>query len=999
MRIQSNVSSLQTYNCITNNTTQLKKPMEKLSSGLRINRAADDAAGLAISEKMRAQIREGNRCTQNTEEGISLANTADGAMQEMTEILQSIRKLCVQGANGIYEDVDREMINMEVRAKLDELERICSSSNFNGIPLFEGKIRNYITETVNKLPDGFLAQWGSIGGLNAQTTFENAPVAQKSSVTMELNGVTSGADMMGRTFTLKNVYGSAYTFAIYGTTSTGTVPAPPGTIGINVNPSDTIEQVVQKISSATQSYVSATASYQAGPPEAVKFEAPLLSKSQSLTSPPYVSPPIANADGVSGNNMSVTCINEIPTLTSPGGVINYGNDKQAFYELSMKNLTSAQIDDLVQNTINVGNKVSFGFQIGGSSSTNVVLHPDASGNVSQADLLAAFKALGSVTSGGNTITFTDSVPAGKIKITLNSSSSLVDLSSAGSSITEVNRSPSSGTQYVTSDRANVTMVQTAPGSNESFAKFELKVDPSTFEVSTKPKSMNVNGYTFTFYDSSVKYVASATSPNPNSYSGTLIDVRGKTQAQIMSALANGIGGFQASKPISGTTITLTYPYMGAASASASGTTISMGYAVPGTGTSTSQILMSSAYLNMDDAKVVFNLSSFMPGGVLDKTALAKTGFILGSTKFQFTNGSPAASDYRAIDIASCTDYASIAAKIQAATGVKTVDTANGVDIVYTPRTPFSSKISYQGGIPGQKGLFAAGTQNFTGGTNVGSSFAELDFSNVNLSSINNTGFRVTCATCPSEYINVIFSNLGKDIPPNFEVTDPATGEKRTITNVVIDPSKATSSAQLVQAIVNQSTPQLKHFTGFRVSPDDPSVLIAEDKRWGDLKDPANNPLKGEVLSGVFANFEVELKECEEHLDTTIQIYVGSYPKHQWIDIRLPALSLENLKLDDPVFDLTDEAMASFWMYRTSDALDLVTSKRALIGADTNRLEYANSQISNSVTQMASSESRLRDMDMAKGVMQQVKASILIESSQAMLMQANKLPQSVLQMLS
>ena len=117
----------------------LNKDMEKLSSGLRINRAGDDASGLAVSEKMRSQIRGLNQASQNAQNGISFIQTTEGYLQETTDLMQRIRELAVQSSNGIYSDEDRMQIQVEVSALVSEVDRIASSAQFNGMNMLTGR--------------------------------------------------------------------------------------------------------------------------------------------------------------------------------------------------------------------------------------------------------------------------------------------------------------------------------------------------------------------------------------------------------------------------------------------------------------------------------------------------------------------------------------------------------------------------------------------------------------------------------------------------------------------------------------------------------------------------------------------------------------------------------------------------------------------------------------------------------------------------------------------
>ena len=141
MRIQHNIMAMNAYRNYNNNASALSKNLEKLSSGYKINRAGDDAAGLAISEKMRAQITGLNAASKNVKDGISLVKTAEGAMQEIQDMLNRMDYLATQSANGTYQDeVDREALQKEVNQLKDEINRIADSANFNGIKLLDGSL-------------------------------------------------------------------------------------------------------------------------------------------------------------------------------------------------------------------------------------------------------------------------------------------------------------------------------------------------------------------------------------------------------------------------------------------------------------------------------------------------------------------------------------------------------------------------------------------------------------------------------------------------------------------------------------------------------------------------------------------------------------------------------------------------------------------------------------------------------------------------------------------
>lgn len=139
MVINNNMSSLFASRQEGLNTEALKTSMERLSSGQKINKAGDDAAGLAISEKMRSQIRGLNQASRNIGDAVSFVQVAEGYLQETTDVLQRIRELAVQASNGVYSDEDRMQIQVEVSQLVAEVDRIASSAQFNGMNLLTGR--------------------------------------------------------------------------------------------------------------------------------------------------------------------------------------------------------------------------------------------------------------------------------------------------------------------------------------------------------------------------------------------------------------------------------------------------------------------------------------------------------------------------------------------------------------------------------------------------------------------------------------------------------------------------------------------------------------------------------------------------------------------------------------------------------------------------------------------------------------------------------------------
>ena len=143
MKINHNIAALNAYRNLAVNNTTTAKSLEKLSSGLRINRAADDAAGLAISEKMRSQIRGLDMAERNALDAVSFVQTAEGALSSTHSILQRMRELAVQAANDSNTEVDRDAIQQEINQLTNEVNRIANTTEFNTKKLLNGDLGIY----------------------------------------------------------------------------------------------------------------------------------------------------------------------------------------------------------------------------------------------------------------------------------------------------------------------------------------------------------------------------------------------------------------------------------------------------------------------------------------------------------------------------------------------------------------------------------------------------------------------------------------------------------------------------------------------------------------------------------------------------------------------------------------------------------------------------------------------------------------------------------------
>ena len=221
MRIQHNIMAMNAYRNYNTNNSALSKNLEKLSSGYAINRAGDDAAGLAISEKMRAQITGLNTAQNNAQDGISLVQTAEGALTEVHDMLNRMYELANKAANGTYESSNRAEIQKEVDQLADEINRISETANFNGIKLLNGDMGRTVDVTAQD--NGIIGVRiygggeGEIQG-NVNVTLTSAGVVGLTgpgagNITWEPVGTSALAGKDGGTITFKAVVGGGATEA------------------------------------------------------------------------------------------------------------------------------------------------------------------------------------------------------------------------------------------------------------------------------------------------------------------------------------------------------------------------------------------------------------------------------------------------------------------------------------------------------------------------------------------------------------------------------------------------------------------------------------------------------------------------------------------------------------------------------------------------------------------------------------------------------------------
>jgi flagellin len=218
MRINHNIAALNTYRQLNSASTAQSKSMEKLSSGLRINRAGDDAAGLAISEKMRGQIRGLEMGSKNAQDGISLIQTAEGALNETHSILQRMRELAVQSSNDTNTDADRGELQKEINQLTEEMDRIADTTEFNTKKLLNGDLKGVTEElgNVNFDNQGDSALFSNVAATTAAVAGTPGTEANET-----INVKVTDYDAAGGTFSLEWTAQDGQTNTITGVAAAG----------------------------------------------------------------------------------------------------------------------------------------------------------------------------------------------------------------------------------------------------------------------------------------------------------------------------------------------------------------------------------------------------------------------------------------------------------------------------------------------------------------------------------------------------------------------------------------------------------------------------------------------------------------------------------------------------------------------------------------------------------------------------------------------------------
>lgn len=1031
--VQSSNSGTSTLRHMGGTQKDLSSNLEKLSSGYAINKAADDAAGLAISEKMKSLITEMGRVEKNIGEGLSVTNIADGALQEVNSMLIRAEELCILAANGTYSQSERDHMRSEITALYEEIDRIFTSTSFNEIKLFD---------QASHKNQGF-----GVGSVVGQSFITNTTITETITPLDEAQYIPS-TDM-------PNVYDTDFSLTIPSAPSTATLQLSSSSVRY---PETMINSMfyINGVEIRLDEYM--LGSY---PSDATEEERTMYAESfifNAINSYYNYSGEIPRVTDVSiSSDYKVTFTFEV----QDEDIIYNGNNGEDVVYKAENSLGEYANGTVVssQNGIQLGSVSSTGdityygdgllvsdFLILGSYPDDVDINDlfqDEDMLVLRANMiyLAGYEIrMDDIIDGMTSSPITIGGIREAINDTINNLSPDISsvLNSDGSLNVELTGS------YLDNPSDQNHMYSTANGIIGDFpvegledGTFSSVTNNATAESvqSNKitlpqpfPKEetvFTVGDYTFAILDISNNNTNTSIL---GSFYSIQLDLENTTDEDIYNAILSNIGmiigwnsGFDADITLEDNVINITGKY--------SNTSMNLDFTsedktfslYPNDLTNKSEVFAQEYSIDIDLASDL--------GDPIDISNLVNTGFRFNGTWFEFSDGSSNFTqqvDYSTIiDLNGATSLEDVLSRLNMYMhGDTRVELDENNMFKFFAPTNINPEDTYNKFLNGfkQDGLFfSTDTNNFveevsSGGRDSVAPQATIDFSNYNENNIHTLlgqGFRVTCASCPDEYINVMFMNQNTGDVPEYFLTD--SGE--IIKNYVIEIDGLTSGTDIVNEILKTLNPNVLDHTNEMYAGTPSSTLVIADKRPADLSDNTG-VLRAELQNGIYTNYLYEYtitheeilveteKEPDLNLDFEVEtsamyIFVGSSPddrEDEFIAINLPKLNVENLDLvpPNPILDSVQDAMKMASLHRKVN--EIISECRSVIGADHNRLEYADFSNSNAKIQMQSANSRIVDTDMAKEMMRKVKNEILQDAQTSMMAQINTNASMVLQLL-
>ena len=926
MRIQHNIPAMSAYRNYTNNTNALSKNLEKLSSGYKINRAGDDAAGLAISEKMRAQITGLKAAQKNVKDGTSLVKTAEGAMQEIHDMLNRMDYLATQSANGTYQNaVDREALQKEVTALKDEINRIADSANFNGIKLLDGSLSSQ-----NLTAEGVKASTKSIvEGLTIN------------------DGVNGGGTKGEATIDVSSLFGTGDTLAIEFTdTSLGTTGTKTLNFGAGANDikGATAEEQAESIQKALSS--------DAGISQ--KFDVKVDGTKVTLT---------AKAEGASEAAVKSVKVNDkgvtFGTGTYTAGTANGAPAKAAkggFTKLFDGTATSLDVKD--------GDVLTFTFK-------------DAQGN---ANLVAKVNVTKDMVGGSPADTTTNIVNALKEAKFENKDGTVADESRF-----------KVGDLFDITANAKLDDKSSEQGSVNVAAKLDgqfdvAKVERSNAEDASRNTTVNATACaTAGTANVASKYEVVRTDDNTNFSAGDVIELTG--------SLSDG-RNFNI-KLTAGKDFALGNTY--------AATLDSMKAQLEKTGDGATKVTLNDG--KQVDAGEIFGTGKEITIGNGAATGVtftsAKAGPVQAGIGGGITNVTFSASDPAAVEtkITKGTDPSAAESSFTFEDGVGygTAITVGGKTYELVKDARDVTNRSNE----------AVVVDDLSDVNKVAKSFADA-INGVATKGLADPADAEYTATADGATVKITTKAVGSDVKA-MEITTPYGDEVPTV-SFKFDPSMVKAGSYMTISDGTNSNTYEFVKKGEKASSGRTAIEVSDF-------DKIDAKAMGEAFANVAKGATVEVADdgtvtiTANEVERSIpKLNVSFYDGKGGLKLQLGDTSDEYNQLKVSINDMHTSALgindldistqegAQAAIDVVKNAINYVSDVRGGLGAIQNRLEHTSNNLSVMAENIQDAESSIRDTDVAEEMMSYVKNNILVQSAQAMLAQANQLPQGVLQLL-
>ena len=926
MRIQHNIPAMSAYRNYTNNTNALSKNLAKLSSGYKINRAGDDAAGLAISEKMRAQITGLKAAQKNVKDGTSLVKTAEGAMQEIHDMLNRMDYLATQSANGTYQNaVDREALQKEVTALKDEINRIADSANFNGIKLLDGSLSSQ-----NLTAEGVKASTKSIvEGLTIN------------------DGVNGGGTKGEATIDVSSLFGTGDTLAIEFTdTSLGTTGTKTLNFGVGANDikGATAEEQAESIQKALSS--------DAGISQ--KFDVKVDGTKVTLT---------AKAEGASEAAVKSVKVNDkgvtFGTGTYTAGTANGAPAKAAkggFTKLFDGTATSLDVKD--------GDVLTFTFK-------------DAQGN---ANLVAKVNVTKDMVGGSPADTTTNIVNALKEAKFENKDGTVADESRF-----------KVGDLFDITANAKLDDKSSEQGSVNVAAKLDgqfdvAKVERSNAEDASRNTTVNATACaTAGTANVASKYEVVRTDDNTNFSAGDVIELTG--------SLSDG-RNFNI-KLTAGKDFALGNTY--------AATLDSMKAQLEKTGDGATKVTLNDG--KQVDAGEIFGTGKEITIGNGAATGVtftsAKAGPVQAGIGGGITNVTFSASDPAAVEtkITKGTDPSAAESSFTFEDGVGygTAITVGGKTYELVKDARDVTNRSNE----------AVVVDDLSDVNKVAKSFADA-INGVATKGLADPADAEYTATADGATVKITTKAVGSDVKA-MEITTPYGDEVPTV-SFKFDPSMVKAGSYMTISDGTNSNTYEFVKKGEKASSGRTAIEVSDF-------DKIDAKAMGEAFANVAKGATVEVADdgtvtiTANEVERSIpKLNVSFYDGKGGLKLQLGDTSDEYNQLKVSINDMHTSALgidgldistqegAAAAIDVVKNAINYVSDVRGGLGAIQNRLEHTSNNLSVMAENIQDAESSIRDTDVAEEMMSYVKNNILVQSAQAMLAQANQLPQGVLQLL-